>query len=180
MAEAPHTYHPTTTIQCHPTMRQLPLSTIIILRPLRVISLQLLHITPLPLSWLPQPSEEYSTLPPPHLCTPRKRPRCVWSTSWQGFLVRGPRLISQPVLVLHLVEPCQLVDQTHRGLFLGMQRCGGGRVEYSSDGWGSHERGRGVMWRSWREMPRRGRRMMMVERGSCLMVGWHWMVVVGW
>merc|ERR1719385_287229 len=60
MAEAPHTYHPTTTIQCHPTMRQLPLST---------------HITPLPLSWLPQPSEEYSTLPPPHLCTPRKRRR---------------------------------------------------------------------------------------------------------
>merc|ERR1719295_1747794 len=84
MAEAPPTYHPTTTIQCHPTMRQLPLSTIIILRPLRVLSLQLLHITPLPLSWLPQPSEEYSTLPPPHLCTPRKRPRCVWSTSWQG------------------------------------------------------------------------------------------------
>jgi len=29
-------------------------------------------------------------------------------------------------------------------------------------------------------MTRRGRRMMMVEGGRCLMVGWHWMVVMGW
>merc|ERR1719447_1579548 len=93
MAEAPHTYHPTTTIQCHPTMRQLPLSTIIILRPLRVISLLLLHITPLPLSWLHQQSEGYSTLPPPHLCMPRKRPRCVWSTSWQAS--KRPSMLQQ-------------------------------------------------------------------------------------
>jgi len=83
IAEVPHTYHPITTIQCHPTMRQRPPSIIIILRPLRVISLLLLRITPLPLSWPPQPLEGYSTLPHPPHYMPRKRPRCVWSMSWQ-------------------------------------------------------------------------------------------------
>lgn len=29
-------------------------------------------------------------------------------------------------------------------------------------------------------MTRRGRRVMMVEGGRCLVVGWHWMVVMGW
>ena len=46
----------------------------------------------------------------------------------EGLLVSGPWLVSQPVLMLNLVESCQLIDQTHWGLFLGMQWSRGGRV----------------------------------------------------